>query len=148
MMIFEVELSAFHRPERPGTEVRVRQVDVPDREVDAAGTVEAVLERVFYYGQNDFQPLPLPSVSVGDVVRVPILSLPPHTLATQVIGKRYIVMPFGFEEIALGDPVGHEAAYDRAVSRPGSGLLPEDYDGPARRSEAYAEETRRRMEDV
>jgi len=128
-MIFEVELWAFHHPERDGPAVRVRQVDVPDREVDAAGTVEAVLERVFYYGQNDFQPLPLPSVSVGDVVRVPMLSLPPHTLAVQVIGKRYIVMPFGYEVLAEGDPVGHEAAYDRATKRRRLDRLLADFEG-------------------
>ena len=29
------------------------------------------LDTVFHYGQNDFQPLPLPSVSVGDVIENP-----------------------------------------------------------------------------
>jgi hypothetical protein len=102
-VIFEVELWAFHRPERDGPEVRIRGVTVPDAELSGV-SVDAALERVFHYGQNDFQPLPLPSVSVGDVVRY-------------AGSARYIVMPVGFAEIAPGDPVGSSAAYDRVLRR-------------------------------
>ena len=48
----------------PMTQVRV--VDVPDTELN--DKVENDLQRIFYYGQNDFQPANVPSVSVGDVV--------------------------------------------------------------------------------
>jgi len=53
----------------------VRNVDVPQAEVDVIhaplGTVaykEALCDRAFLWGQNDFQPRRMPSVSVGDVV--------------------------------------------------------------------------------
>ena len=45
---------------------KIREVDVKDW--DDGASVEAKLERVFFGGQNDFQPKECPSVSVGDVV--------------------------------------------------------------------------------
>jgi hypothetical protein len=60
-----------------GTEVPVpeRIVDVPDNlqgsRDDGGPTTEELLEQVFFYGQNDFQPKPIRSVSCGDVVRLP-----------------------------------------------------------------------------
>jgi hypothetical protein len=83
-MIVEVELHAFHG--RGHSEVR--QVDVPD---------DATLEDVFYWGQNDFQPKPQRSVSVGDIIRW--------------TNGRYLVVPTGFERLAEGvalppDPLG------------------------------------------
>ncbi len=45
----------------------IRLVDVPDTELTSS-SLRMILERVFYWGQNDFQPLPFPSVSIGDVV--------------------------------------------------------------------------------
>ena len=44
---------------------QVRLVRLPPR---AERSLEDVLNDVFYFGQNDFQPLPLPSVSAGDVI--------------------------------------------------------------------------------
>jgi hypothetical protein len=44
----------------------VRVVDVPNDEL--TDYVNHNLERIFYYGQNDFQPANVPSVSVGDIV--------------------------------------------------------------------------------
>lgn len=56
----------------------VRFVDVPDKEVvqisypvGSEEYKEALCDRAFLWGQNDFQPRPMPSVSVGDVVIVP-----------------------------------------------------------------------------
>ena len=43
----------------------IREVDVPDDEVE-----DDLLELVYKYGQNDFQPRPIQSVSVGDVVEL------------------------------------------------------------------------------
>lgn len=63
MKQFTVKMLAFGEP---GEE---RIVDVPLLEVDGK-PIEDQLERVFYWGQNDFQPQQHPSVSVGDVVVV------------------------------------------------------------------------------
>jgi hypothetical protein len=64
-MKFEVELWAF------GGMGQIREVDVPADEL--TGDVRGDLELVFKYGQNDFQPQSdCRSVSVGDVVRVPV----------------------------------------------------------------------------
>ena len=58
-----------------------RIVDIPDVQARdlASSSYEAdkqvLLELVFMNGQNDFQPKPIRSVSVGDVVRLPDESL-------------------------------------------------------------------------
>lgn len=87
--VIEVELLAF------GNGV-IRTVDIPNAEItkleNAGVTGErfrtAMLELIFYFGQNDFQPKPFPSVSVGDAVRYE--------------GKRWAVKTFGFSEIPDG----------------------------------------------
>lgn len=76
-MIFEVELQMFQK----GV---IRQVTVPDSELN--GDLNHDLERIFYYGQNDFQPSPdRCSVSAGDIVRY-------H-------GVRYLLLPTGAKPI-------------------------------------------------
>lgn len=60
----------------------IRPVDIPTLEYIAAKDTNAVLELAFKYGQNDFQPKPFPSVSVGDVIRFR--------------GDLYAVAPSGF----------------------------------------------------
>lgn len=62
----------------------IRTVVLP-KEFESEENINTILEGVFYYGQNDIQPLPFPSVSVGDVI---ILR-----------GKEYRVESIGFEEI-------------------------------------------------
>ena len=59
-MIFNVEMLAFGRPGE------IREVHVPDSEITEDHFTN--LQLVFHYGQNDFQNLPHPSVSVGDVI--------------------------------------------------------------------------------
>ncbi len=55
-------------------------------------TTEQRLDQIFYYGQNDFQPVANHcSVSVGDIIRLE--------------GKRYRVDPVGFTEIPESAPV-------------------------------------------
>ena len=50
---------------------KVRVVDVPDSEINEVKNDEgSVVELVFYYGQNEFQPANCPSVSVGDIAIV------------------------------------------------------------------------------
>ncbi len=80
-MVFQVELHAF-------LEGKVRTVVVSDEELIGV-TEDEVLERVFHYGQNDFQPQRLPSVSVGDVIFYK--------------GKRFRVVVGGFEKLLGGD---------------------------------------------
>lgn len=79
-MIVEVEMKAFCAP---GT---IRKVDVPDSEWEkAAGNHRTQLDLVFHYGQNDFQPQQIPSVSVGDIIRISL--------------GRFKVVSFGFEDV-------------------------------------------------
>lgn len=46
----------------------LRPVEVPDDIWNATAGLSERLEAVFEYGQNEFQPRPFPSVSVGDVI--------------------------------------------------------------------------------
>jgi hypothetical protein len=78
-VIVEVEMLAFMN----GV---MRQVEIPQDEFLMAEDELAILELVFKYGQNDFQPKPFASVSVGDVIRFR--------------GRRYAVSAFGFKEAA------------------------------------------------
>ena len=90
----------------------VRTVDVPDEEtsptlqgVDPYWFENHVLERVFYYGQNDFQPQNICSVSVGDVVEhegkyfmcavTGWIEITPETLA------EYKKLPRGYRSLAV-----------------------------------------------
>jgi hypothetical protein len=68
-MIFEVEMHAFAKG-------KIRLVDVPDaaiqqwRSLPTETRTQKYLGFIFEYGQEDFQPRGLPSVSVGDVIRL------------------------------------------------------------------------------
>jgi hypothetical protein len=79
-MTFDVEITSMLGDDG---QPAIRPVDVPDEAIHKAlGSpptyawrerrieAHAVLDLVFHYGQNDFQPLPFYSVSVGDVIRV------------------------------------------------------------------------------
>lgn len=81
-MKIEVEMLAFE------DEGQVRVVDVPDEEWSRAGSHEHKLDLVFKYGQNDFQPQKIYSVSVGDVVHLG--------------GKRFRVGGCGWNELTEG----------------------------------------------
>lgn len=77
MASFQVRMTAAYAPPR------TREVTVPDDEL--TGIIEHDLEKIFYYGQNDFQPQRICSVSVGDVVEY---------------GDRlYLCQPMGYREI-------------------------------------------------
>lgn len=75
-MKVEVEMLAFG-----GGQIRV--VDIPEADWPTDHPANQ-LEAVFLWGQNDVQPQQIPSVSVGDVVRLD--------------GKRYRVESMGFSE--------------------------------------------------
>ena len=78
-MIYRVFLLAFGGPGQ------TRLVSVADK----PRTREELLEVIFYYGQNDIQPAGCCSVSVGDVIELPI--------GGQVVFYR--VTPDGFERV-------------------------------------------------
>ena len=89
-MIFTAHLLAFDY------DAKTREIDVPDSIIDQQigsldqplrpGKLVALLEQIFFYGQNDFQPRPIRSLSVGDVVRL-------HD------GRLYRVLGLGWERI-------------------------------------------------
>ena len=60
-----------------------REVEIPDVEIP---NQDALLDQVFYYGQNDFQPRQLPSVSVGDVI--------------YLNDKKFLIKGTGFKELS------------------------------------------------
>lgn len=52
---------------------KTRTVDVPENEIPSGLSTNDFLEKVFRYGQNDFQPKEgLRSVSVGDIIFLPL----------------------------------------------------------------------------
>ena len=65
-MIIPVHMFAFANV---GDRSKVRMVEIPDDEARFA-KMNTLLELVFKYGQNDFQPKSFPSVSVGDVAEI------------------------------------------------------------------------------
>ena len=79
---FKVRLEAFGGNERHAERI----VAVPSAELRRTTTVESILDLIWHYGQNDFQPLPRRSVSVGDVIEL-------HSEA------HYRVAPVGFEKV-------------------------------------------------
>jgi len=86
------------------TPVPARIVDIPNN-IQGAGdepTNEELLESVYFYGQNDFQPKPIRSVSCGDVIELPDGSL--H----KVLGAGFESLPQGTNINTL--PRGYEAA--------------------------------------
>ena len=85
-MIVNVRMLAFMDGE-------LRPVDVPDAQVRS--DTHQMLEQVYYFGQNDFQPVPKRcSVSIGDVA---LLN-----------GKFYIVRTCGWAEISPRDLEAYE----------------------------------------
>lgn len=53
-----------------GDRSKVRQVEIPDEETKMVNLQRHLLQLVFTYGQNDIQPRPFYSVSVGDVIEI------------------------------------------------------------------------------
>ena len=87
-MIVKAYQTAFHRGDG---RVLVRPIEIPDGEIPSDKETYAVLQLAFYYGQNDFQPVPERySVSVGDVIELND-------------GRKFRVMGAGFEELEPGE---------------------------------------------
>jgi hypothetical protein len=93
-MIFEVEMNAFQ-------DGLIREVKVDPQEM-APNDLDQNLEQIFYYGQNDFQPVEgRCSVSVGDVIRFN--------------GSRFLVKGVGFKEVKEDEhnrPLTREERFD------------------------------------
>ena len=67
-------------------QIYYRTVNVPTEEVLECKDITSLLDRIYYWGQNDFQPVEFsPSVSVKDVILF--------------LGKKYKVEPVGFSEV-------------------------------------------------
>lgn len=77
MTSYKVHMLAFLNGE-------IREVAIED---NYSLTHEQTLEEIFKYGQNDFVPMKMPSVSVGDVI--------------ELDEKLYIVCPIGFREMSI-----------------------------------------------
>ena len=75
-MKVEVEMLAFGNGD-----IRIVSLDDSVKNME----VEEQLDQVFMFGQNDAQPLNMPSVSMGDVIRLN--------------GERFKIAMFGFEKI-------------------------------------------------
>lgn len=68
------------------SKILIRIVDVPTKDfLENKDDIILLLEKIFFYGQNDFQPKKCPSVSSGDIV--------------VVFDKFYLCKPVGWEEI-------------------------------------------------
>lgn len=67
-----------------GEDWEIRPVTIPD--LYDAETDTVILEQVFYYGQNDFQPQQHPSVSVGDVAIIPRIGNKPKLYRCDIVG--------------------------------------------------------------
>lgn len=76
-MKFNVFLTAF-------TNNQIRQVEVPDNEIK--GDLNFILNRIFWWGQNEAQPQQNCSVSAGDAI--------------EYQGKLYLILMAGFREIS------------------------------------------------
>lgn len=77
--VFTVHLLAFD------SEENLREVTVPAERMEKCTSVDSILDAVFYYGQNDFQPQQMPSVSCGDVIFIE--------------DEIWMVKAFGFQKI-------------------------------------------------
>ena len=78
-MIYKAYMKAFCK------EGTIREIEVPQNEINHCSDIYEILELIFKYGQNMFQSRNCPSLSVGDIV--------------EVNGKYYDVKCVGFEEI-------------------------------------------------
>lgn len=67
---------------------KIRKVRIPEEEAKKAASDDDLLELAFMYGQNNIQPLPIASVSVGDVVILPS-------------GSRHRVQGVGFRKAGI-----------------------------------------------
>jgi len=85
-IIVPVHLFAFGKGE-------IRNVSVPADEFVDINSTNALLDLVFRYGQNDFQSLPLVSISVGDIAEISVSGKDETEL--------WIIMAFEWKRITI-----------------------------------------------
>lgn len=78
-MKFNVHLTAFKRHGH-----QIRQVEVPDAECN--GDADFVLNRIYWWGQNESQPQNIRSISAGDII--------------EYKKKLYLILMAGFREVS------------------------------------------------
>jgi hypothetical protein len=110
-MKFKVHMVAFEEP------IRVRMVEPDIVELAEAKTTSDVLESIYKWGQNDFQPQNCCSVSVGDVVELEPLT--PDSIGALDEGlppgpedwdpSLWLVAPCGFKKITQEQFEAHKA---------------------------------------
>lgn len=66
----------------------IRHVHVPVKEIGNRSYIDD-LNAIWKYGQNDVQPKAVPSVSMGDVIRLR--------------GERYLILAVGYRRLKEGD---------------------------------------------
>lgn len=81
-----IELLAFGKP----GEERYAEF-----EVGSQASIDHLLGLAFHFGQNDFQPQPHPSASVGDVI--------------WMNGHRFLIQGVGFKELTVEELVAYRA---------------------------------------
>lgn len=79
---FEVELNMF-------AQGVIREVEVPADDIEARMGTLAVLDHIWKWGQNELQPMSVPSVSMGDVIRYD--------------GRRWLITAEEYKELKEGD---------------------------------------------
>lgn len=92
---FRAHLTSSYSAIHDGPETKVRPIEIPQDEIPMGTSRDAILERAFFYGQNDFQPREgFCSVSCGDVIEITV------TLASGPSRSSfYRVVGCGFETV-------------------------------------------------
>lgn len=80
--VFQVQMLALGQPEE------IREVLVKDYEKEDDNLT--ILEKVYYWGQNDLQPQKHPSVSVGDIIEIAI--------EKEILF--FLICPLGFHQLS------------------------------------------------
>lgn len=101
-MKFDVSLLSF-------LDGQIREVEVPDEDLREMPT-SIVLKQVFHWGQNDFQPQQLPSVSVGDVIHLEI-----DMVGGNMQDSNWLVVSLGFKELTDEELEEYKNRDNRAV---------------------------------
>lgn len=85
MPTYRVFMTAFGKPGE------IRMVDINER---PQPTTDTILNDVYYHGQNDVQPKQHPSVSMGDIIEIPV---------DDTIKLYYLVKSTGFHQMTTTD---------------------------------------------
>jgi len=101
-MTYRVFMTAF------GCPGDIRDVDIPEIKDTNSLTHEGICNIIYKYGQNDFQPKPYPSVSMGDIIEIPTMGDPHY----------FVVVRIGFKKLSQKQMMEfmHSTQRDRRLS--------------------------------